>query len=274
MQLAFSKMHGTGNRILVVDERGRARTPPTSRQLRLLGNEATGPGFDQLMWVESAADADLAARYRVFNADGSEVEQCGNGVRCVAWLLAREGATSLRLASPAGIIDARVLENKRVAVSMGPPEFEPARIPFVADKRQRHYVIDVDGQALQTAVLSMGNPHCVIEVNDVTSADVATLGPALEHHERFPERCNVGFMQVKARDVLDLRVFERGVGETQACGTGACAAVVAAQQSGLVDDEVRVNLPGGQLVVSWRGDADNVWLTGDVELLSEGIVDL
>lgn len=274
MQLAFFKMHGTGNRILVVDERGHARTPPTPAQLRLLGNEATGPGFDQLMWVESAQDADIAAHYRVFNADGSEVEQCGNGVRCVAWLLAREGDDDLRLASPAGIIDARVLGDERVSVSMGPPEFEPARIPFVADKRQNRYDIAVNGQLLEIAALSMGNPHCVIKVDTVQIADVDALGPAIEQHERFPERCNVGFMSVQASDELDLRVFERGVGETLACGTGACAAVVAAQQWGLVDDEVRVNLPGGQLVVSWRGGADTVWLTGNVELLSEGIVDL
>ena len=276
MQYAFLKMHGTGNRILVVDERIHNRPPPATEQVRELGEASTGPGFDQLMWVGASDDPSIDASYRVFNADGSEVEQCGNGVRCVAWMLAREdaGQTVFRLASPAGPIEVRMTDDARVAVSMGAPEFLPDRIPFIADGQREHYELSVGDRQLDVAVLSMGNPHCVIEVDDVSTADIEILGPAIERHERFPERTNVGFMAIRGRNEIDLRVFERGVGETLACGTGACAAVVAAQQSGRVDHEVRVNLPGGQLVVSWRGRDDTVWLTGNAELISEGTIDL
>ena len=157
---------------------------------------------------------------------------------------------------------------------MGPPEFRPERVPFVADTQAERYRLQAGDRELDVSVLSMGNPHCVIEVDDVATADVELLGPLIERHERFPERANVGFMAVRNTEELDLRVFERGVGETLACGTGACAAVVAARQLGKVDDDVRVNLPGGQLVVSWRGDADTVWLTGNAVLISEGTIDL
>ncbi len=281
MQFAFLKMHGTGNRIVVVDERDQNRPPPGPEQRIALGDESSGPGFDQLMWVGPAANPDMAASYRVFNADGSEVEQCGNGVRCVAWMLAREnrgrgegGAAEFTLESPAGPIEVRIIDDNCVAVSMGAPEFLPERIPFVADERSPTYSLQVGQKEIEVSVLSMGNPHCVIEVDDVSTADVQVLGPLIERHQRFPARTNVGFMAVCGRDEIDLRVFERGVGETLACGTGACAAVVAAQQLGHVDDEVRVNLPGGQLVVSWRGTGDTVWLTGNAELISEGTIDL
>ena len=276
MQYAFLEMHGTGNRILVIDERIQNRPPPVAEQVRSLGDESTGPGFDQLMWVSASNDSSLRASYRVFNADGSEVEQCGNGVRCVAWMLARKdaGRSEFRLASPAGPIDVRVIDDSHIAVSMGAPEFLPDRIPFIADEQSDRYELGVDDRQIAVFVLSMGNPHCVIEVDEVSTADIESLGPAIECHERFPEGTNVGFMAIRSRDEIDLRVFERGVGETLACGTGACAAVVAAQQSGRVDHEVRVNLPGGQLVVSWRGSADTVWLTGNAEMISEGTIDL
>lgn len=276
MQFDFLKMQGAGNRILVVDERLQNRPPPSVEQLRNLGNEATGPGFDQLMWVAASSDPEMAASYRVFNADGSEVEQCGNGVRCVAWMLAREtsGQSEFRLESPAGPVDARILGDDRVSVSMGCPEFRPERIPFVADEQAERYTLQAGERELEVAVLSMGNPHCVIEVNAVATAEVGLLGPLIEKHDRFPERTNVGFMAVRGPQEIDLRVFERGVGETLACGTGACAAVVAARQIGQLTDEVGVNLPGGQLVVSWRGDADAVWLTGNAKLISEGTIDL
>ena len=284
MQLDFLKMHGAGNRILVVDERLQKLPPPTREQLRSLGNELTGPGFDQLMWVAASSNPSMVASYRVFNADGSEVEQCGNGVRCVAWMLARESAlrsasmtgdrSEFKLESPAGPIEVRMLDDGRVSVSMGPPEFRPERIPFVADAQAERYALQTADREIDVSVLSMGNPHCVIEVDDVATAEVDLLGPRIERHERFPERTNVGFMALRGTDEIDLRVFERGVGETLACGTGACAAVVAARQLGKVVDEVRVNLPGGQLVVSWRGDADTVWLTGNAELMSEGTIDL
>jgi diaminopimelate epimerase len=284
MQLDFLKMHGAGNRILVVDERLKNRPPPTPEQLRSLGNESTGPGFDQLMWVAASDNPSMVASYRVFNADGSEVEQCGNGVRCVAWMLARDSAlqstslkgdqTEFKLESPAGPIEVRMLEDELVSVSMGAPEFRPDYVPFTAEKQADRYTLQAGSRELDVSVLSMGNPHCIIQVDDVATAEIELLGPLIERHERFPERTNVGFMAVREVGEIDLRVFERGVGETLACGTGACAAVVAARQLGKVGDKVRVNLPGGQLVVSWRGDADTVWLTGNAELISEGTIDL
>jgi len=276
MQLAYLKMQGAGNRIVVVDQREQDLPPPSSDELRQLGNDATGPGFDQMIWVGPPRTASAAASYRVFNADGSEVEQCGNGVRCVAWMLAREGAPgrSFALDSPAGLIEAVILGDDRVTVSMGPPEFDPARIPFVAEQQSTSYELDVFRHSHEVSVLSMGNPHCVLQVDSIAVADVDRLGPAIECHERFPTATNVGFMHIRDRRSIDLRVYERGVGETLACGTGACAAVVAGQRLGQLDDEVMVQLPGGQLVVSWRGGTEPVWLTGNAELISEGTMDL
>lgn len=269
-------MHGTGNRIVIVDQRRENRQPPTSEQLRRLGNSETGPGFDQLMWVGPANDPEMAASYRVFNADGSEVEQCGNGVRCVAWMLARDdgAAHTYMLESPAGLIEARVLDHNTIAASMGPPEFDPARIPFTADSQEELYPLAVNGETLSVSVLSMGNPHCVLDVDDTVTADVEGLGPAIECHRRFPACTNVGFMHIRDRRNIELRVHERGVGETLACGTGACAAVVSGQRRNLLDEEVTVRLRGGRVVVSWRGGVEPVWLTGNVELISEGMIDL
>jgi len=181
---------------------------------------------------------------------------------------------SFTLESPAGPIETTVLDDDQVSVSMGPPEFEPAKVPFVADEQADQYDLDVLGHTHQAAVLSMGNPHCVLTVDSIASADVDRLGMAIEEHTRFPAATNVGFMCVNDRSTIELRVWERGVGETLACGTGACAAAVAGQRLGLLDDEVRVRLPGGQLVVSWRGEAEPVWLTGNAELISEGTIDL
>ena len=276
MQVAYSKMQGTGNKILVVDQRQKNLPPPASSTLRELGDEATGPGFDQLMWVSESRNPAHAASYRVFNADGSEVEQCGNGVRCVASILAKDPQhpRAFTLESLAGPVLARVGDDGLVSVNMGPPEFEPARIPFVAASHSTRYTLDVDGQSFEILAVSMGNPHCVLQVPDVDTAAVAELGPKIEHHPRYPERTNVGFMKIVDRANIDLRVHERGVGETLACGTGACAAVVCGQRLGLLDVEVRVRLPGGQVVVSWRGAKEPVWLTGNAELISEGTLDL
>jgi len=276
MQLAFTKMQGAGNQIVVVDQRDENLPPPSPSDLRRFGDAATGPGFDQLMWVGPARDESAAASYRVFNADGSEVEQCGNGVRCVARMLARSSGTekSFTLESPAGLIEATVLDNGQVSVSMGPPEFDPARIPFVAETSLDHYDLEVFGHLHTVSVLSMGNPHCVLLVDSIAVAEVDRLGPAIEQHERFPAATNVGFMCILDRSNIELRVYERGVGETLACGTGACAAVVAGQRLGRLDEEVAVQLPGGQLVVSWHGGTAPVWLTGNAELISEGMIDL
>ena len=276
MQIPYRKMHGTGNVILVVDQRGRNLPPPSVEKLRELGDESTGPGFDQLMWVIPPGDDSCLAGYRVFNADGSEVEQCGNGVRCVAKYLSdtTDAGSEFALKSPAGLVSVHVDPNGSVAVSMGTPIFVPDEIPFLADAIEETYALQVGPQTMPVSVVSMGNPHCVVPVDDVAEAAVAELGPAIENHERFPERVNVGFMRIQDRSSIDLRVHERGVGETAACGTGACAAVVSGQRLGLLDEQVSVDLPGGQVVVSWRGGETPVWLKGDAELISEGMVDL
>jgi diaminopimelate epimerase len=276
MQVAYLKMHGAGNQIVIVDLRESNLPPPSAEKLRRLGDDKTGPGFDQLMWVGPAKGNSTSASYRIFNSDGSECEQCGNGVRCVFWMLARESdqEKSFALESPAGTIEAVVLDDGRIAVNMGPPNFDPRRVPFLAEAQADQYPLEVAGTTINTFVLSMGNPHCVVQVSDVSATDVAGLGPAIEGHERFPARTNVGFMQIRDRANIALREYERGAGETLACGTGACAAVVAGQRLGQLDDEVTVQMAGGQLVVSWCGETEGVWLTGDAELISEGTVDL
>ena len=276
MHVPYLKMHGTGNLILVVDQRGDNLPPPTSETIRKLGNDDLGPGFDQMMWVSPASDESCIASYRVFNADGSEVEQCGNGVRCVAKYLAGtdDNGTEFSLQSPAGTIAARVRDDGLVAVSMGTPEFEPARIPFIAESTADSYLLSVAGTEIEISAVSMGNPHVVLRVDDVNTAPVRELGPKIEHHERFPELTNVGFVHIKDRQNIGLRVHERGVGETAACGTGACAAVVSGQRLGLLDEEVRVHLPGGQVVVSWHGGEATAWLKGNAESINEGMMDL
>ncbi len=276
MHVPYRKMHGTGNLILVVDQRFDSAVPPSAKKIRELGDEDTGPGFDQMMWLTAATDGSSVTSYRVFNRDGSEVEQCGNGARCVAKYLFEKDFLhdSFTLQSPSETLPVRISPDGQVAVSMGKPIFEPDEIPFVADHRDKHYRLEVDDHILQVSALSMGNPHCVVTVADVATAPVIELGAKLERHERFPERCNAGFMQIIDRENIALRVFERGVGETAACGTGASAAVVAGQQLALLDEVVNVHLPGGQLVISWRGGNSPVWLKGDAELINDGQLDL
>jgi diaminopimelate epimerase len=275
MQVAYFKMQGAGNKIVVVDQRKGNALPPDAARFRALAQAPEAPNFDQLMWVSRADNPAHAASYRVFNADGSEVQQCGNGVRCVARILALESPSSetFTLGSPAGPVSVRI-EGELVAVSMGSPEFEPARIPFLAEKASLHYTLKVDDEVLEIQAVSMGNPHCVLQVANVENAPVQRLGPRIEQHERFPEKVNVGFMRVRDRKKIDLRVHERGVGETLACGTGACAAVVSGQRAGILDEQVTVDLPGGQLVVSWAGGTEAVWLTGNAELITEGTLHL
>ena len=276
MRVPYTKMHGTGNKILIVDRRAENSPPPDASRLRVLGNEATGPGFDQLMWLSPPSDKTSVASYRVFNADGSEVEQCGNGVRCVARYLAKSDdiAREFTLQSPAGAVAARVETDGLVTVSMGVPVFEPTQIPFAAECAADTYSLLVENASLTISAVSMGNPHAVLRVTDVSTAMIREFGPLIEHHDRFPERTNVGFMQIVDRQNIKLRVHERGVGETAACGTGACAAVVSGQRLGRLDDEVLVQLPGGQVVVSWRGGEEPVWLKGNAEWINEGTMDL
>ena len=276
MRVPFTKMHGTGNVILIVDQREQNLPPPNSASIQRLGQHRTETAFDQMLWVSASDDSGSVARYRVFNSDGSEVEQCGNGVRCVARYVAAKGEEQQQftLQSPAGLISARVFPDGQVAVGMGTPVFEPRDIPFIADHPAALYDFQVDDEDFRICAVSMGNPHCVLMVADVAAAPVEELGPKIETHARFPERTNVGFMSITDRENIELRVHERGVGETAACGTGACAAVTSGQRLGLLDEAVCVNLPGGQVVVSWRGGDTAVWLKGNAEWINDGMMDL
>jgi diaminopimelate epimerase len=227
--------------------------------------------------LEAPRDPHSRVFYRIFNSDGSEVEQCGNGARCVAALLysrAPERGRDLLLDSKAGPVHARVAQDGSVSVGMGEPAFDPASIPLDACAEAASYSVEVGGEHIDLGAVSIGNPHAVLRVAEVANAPIARLGPAIEHHPRFPRRANVGFMQVLARGHIALRVFERGVGETRACGTGACAAVAVGRRQGLLDAEVRVDLPGGNARVSWAGPGEQVWLTGPAISVFSGVVNI
>jgi diaminopimelate epimerase len=273
MLLPFTKMHGLGNDVVVFEASDAAL--PSTQALRQLGNRRTGIGFDQAMIVQPPRRADTDLFYRVFNADGSEVEQCGNGARCVASLYAqRRGQSALRMDSPGGLVQAEVRMDGQVTIEMGIPNFAPQALPFVADAPAARYDITVAGENVEIGAVSMGNPHAVLIVNAVDAAPVASLGAALECHPRFPNRVNVGFMQVVSPEHIRLRVFERGVGETQACGTGACAAVAVGRQRGLLAESVRVDLPGGRLDIRWAGAAERLWMTGPAVTVYTGQVEI
>ncbi len=270
-------MHGCGNDFVVVFASAN-EAPPATPVIRELADRRTGIGFDQLLWVEPSDTATVA--YRIFNADGGEVGQCGNGVRCIALAAADRLSTGseLTLKSPAGVIEARILGPAEVSVSMGRPELTPADIPFIplADDDQagdRRAVNTTAGQ-LQLTPVSMGNPHAVIRVDSVDSAPLETLGPELQTHAQFPDRANVGFLEVLDRANARLRVFERGVGETAACGTGACAAMVAGRLADWFDETVTLSLPGGSLMVNWKASDSSVWLTGPAEYAFTGNLSL
>jgi len=276
MRLDFTKMHGLGNDFIVFD----AATPaavPTAIDLRRLSDRRTGIGFDQALVLEPPRHAGTDVYYRIFNADGSEVEQCGNGARCIARLVAsRRGEVerTLRLDSPGGIVQARLRPDGQVSVAMGVPDFEPSALPFEAPARAATYALDTSAGRLEIAAVSIGNPHAVLRVPSVADAPVDSIGPAVENHPRFPRRVNVGFLEIVAPDHVRLRVFERGVGETQACGTGACAAVAVGRQHGPLAEEVNVDVPGGRLVVRWPGPGEPIWLTGPAETAFTGQVEL
>ncbi|MAF82898.1 MAG: diaminopimelate epimerase [Gammaproteobacteria bacterium] len=273
MQLPFTKMHGLGNDFVLL----RSDEPPAGDTIRRLADRSTGIGFDQLLWLTDPQDDDADVFYRVFNADGGEVEQCGNGARCIVHYLAGDEADTERLwnlAYPGGVVEARVQADGAIAVNMGEPDFDPASLPFVADEQQDRYHVDVAGETVELSAVSMGNPHAVILVDDVGGAPVARLGFLLERHERFPNRANIGFMQVVSPGRIRLRVFERGVGETSACGTGACASVAVGVSLGLLSGDVTVVLPGGELEVRWAGPGSPVWLVGEAENSFEGVVEI
>jgi diaminopimelate epimerase len=269
----FSKMHGLGNDFVIVDCRD-APLPLDAAAIRRLGDRHFGVGFDQLLTVEPARDADSAFAYGIWNADGSRAGQCGNGVRCIARWLVRAGALSakgsVRLESPSGAVAIELLADGRVRADMGEPRFAPAAIPLVAEEEHDRYRIDVAGREVEVSAVSMGNPHAVVEVDNIADAPVEALGPQIEHADAFPEGCNVGFVELRSRRQISLRVWERGVGETLACGSGACAAVAVLRRRGSVDADVTVALPGGELEIGWSGPGETLWMTGPAAFVFEG----
>ncbi len=276
MKLPFTKMQGAGNDFVVLDG-VRQVIDLTPAQYRALADRHFGIGCDQILLVQPATRADCDFRYRIFNADGGEVQQCGNGARCFVRFVHEQGLTpkrEIQVETAAGIIVPRLEDDGQVTVDMGPPRFEPAEIPFLAAGPALTHVIDVDGEPVELSVVSMGNPHAVRVVCNVDDAPVRELGARIEAHDHFPERVNVGFMQVIHRREIKLRVFERGAGETLACGTGACAAVVAGIRRGLLDDAVRVHTRGGDLFIRWAGPGHNVLLTGPAVTVFQGEITL
>jgi diaminopimelate epimerase len=278
MRLPFTKMHGLGNDFIVLDAPSRDGLPISAARWRQLADRHRGIGFDQALVLEPPREPGTQAYYRIFNANGGEVEQCGNGVRCLAELLRQRGLAPegmLRLESPAGVMQAELGTPGTVAVDMGEPQFTPESVAFDphAEPGPRFH-IDLPGGRVEFAIASMGNPHAVIDMARVADAPVATVGPALESHPLFARRVNVGFREIVARDHIRLRVFERGVGETQACGTGACAAAAVGIREGRLDPRVRVDLPGGTLFIRWTGAGHHLWMEGPAQVSFTGHFDL
>ncbi len=275
MRLKFTKMHGLGNDFVVLDLVSQ-RCNLRASHIRKLADRRTGIGCDQVLVVEPPQDPEVDFRYRIYNADGREVGQCGNGARCVARFVRDRRLTPrnhISVETAAGDrMDLNLRKDKTVEVNMGPPRFEPADIPFDAPERSDRYSLEVDGEQLEIAALSMGNPHAVTLVEDVDTAPVERLGPLVEAHTRFPEQVNAGFLQVLSRNEVRLRVYERGVGETRACGSGACAAVVAGRLWDLLDERVTVHLTGGDLEIAWAGESHPVMMTGPATTVFEGSV--
>ena len=272
MQIQFSKMHGLGNDFMVVDcVTQNAYFSPD--MIRRLADRNTGVGFDQLLVVEPPYDPESDFHYRIFNADSSEVEQCGNGARCFARFVRMKGLTNkhqINVSTKSGKMVLKIDSDDAVTANMGEPIWSPAKIPFRANAEEKTYILRVDDKTLFVGAVSMGNPHCVTVVDDVDTAAVETLGPLVESHERFPERVNAGFMQVVSRNEIRLRVYERGAGETQACGSGACAAVAVGITQGLLDESVTVHLPGGSLHIRWRGPGHPLFMSGPASHVYDG----
>ncbi len=299
MRIDFTKMHGVGNDFIVFEAPPGAPLP-AAEQLRRLADRHTGIGFDQALILEAPRRPDTAVFYRIFNSDGAEVEQCGNGARCIAALVHnRRGMNgdALILDSPGGLIRAKIVGASEVSVDMGVPNFDPRSLPFDAAAPAPSYTLDVGEGWVEIGAVSIGNPHAVLRVPSVDSAPVERLGPAIENHPRFPNRVNVGFMEVIDRAHIRLRVYERGAGETLACGTGACAAVALGRRLGLLNEDVRVSVRGGELRVNWRGgerpggapaqgasaggasahgkeESGHIWLTGPAEVSFVGHVEV
>jgi diaminopimelate epimerase len=276
MRLKFTKMHGLGNDFVVLDAT-HAPIELAPEQLRRIADRHFGVGCDQILQVEKPRAADTDFYYRIFNADGGEVEQCGNGARCFVRYVRSRGLTEkneIRVGTGGGVIVPRLEADGQVTVDMGAPEFEPARIPFRVECRAPTYTLDIGGRQVEISALSMGNPHAVQIVPDVEHAPVQTEGAVIEVHARFPQRVNAGYMQVVNRGHIRLRVFERGAGETLACGSGACAAVVSGIQRGLLDKRVTVTTRGGDLSILWEGAGKPVLMTGPAVIVFEGEIEI
>ena len=276
MKLTFTKMQGIGNDFVVIDGYSQPISLDTATICRL-ADRHFGVGFDQLLLVERPTVEGADFRYRIFNADGGEVEQCGNGARCFVRFVHDKALTEkreIRVETARGIILPRLEDNGLVTVNMGEPRFNPAEVPFIAEGDEVIHALEAGSRPLAISVVSMGNPHAVTVVDDVEQFPVESLGPLIERHERFPQRVNAGFMQVVDSHHIKLRVFERGSGETLACGTGACAAVVSAIRRGLLQSPVRVTTRGGELTIGWQGNGQPVWMTGPAETVFEGSIDI
>ncbi len=276
MKLKFTKMQGAGNDFVVLD----ATTEQfslTIKQIQHIAHRQFGVGCDQLLLVEDTNTPNVDFRYRIFNADGGEVEQCGNGARCFVRFVLDKGLTKKReiaVETASGIITLKLEENNQVTVNMGAPKFEPLAIPFLAEARAPHYLLDIAGEDIPIFAVSMGNPHAVQIVANVDHAPIALVGPLIEHHVRFPQRVNAGFMQILDTHHIKLRVFERGSGETLSCGTGACAAVVIGIQHGILQSPVKVSTRGGELSIAWQGEGLPVFMTGPATIVFEGEIEL
>lgn len=276
MKLQFTKMHGAGNDFVVIDNTA-GNIALTGEQIKQIADRHFGIGCDQLLMVETSMSAHVDFRYRIFNADGGEVEQCGNGARCFVRFVVEKGLTNkhqINVETASGIITLMLQKDGQVTVNMGTPTFEPAALPFTVAQQQAQYALPVPDKNITISALSMGNPHAVMLVDDVEKAPVATLGPQIESHAFFPQHVNAGFMQVTNAQEIYLRVYERGSGETLACGTGACAAVVSGIQLGLLASPVTVHTRGGRLHIEWAGVGNPVMMTGPAEIVFEGEIEI
>ncbi len=269
-------MHGLGNDFVVIDAINQ-NINLTTEQIRFIADRNFGVGCDQLLLVENPTQANVDFRYRIFNADGGEVEQCGNGVRCFARFVHNQKLTSkdrIAVETNSGIVYPQVEASGLVTVDMGVPNFAPAVLPFTAEQQQTSYLLNVNNDELTIGAVSMGNPHAVCIVDDIDNGSVEKYGLAISTHQRFPQGVNAGFMQIINAGHIKLRVHERGSGETLACGTGACAAAVVGRLWQKLDDTVQVDLPGGSLTIRWQGEGEPVWMTGPATHVFEGSIEL
>jgi diaminopimelate epimerase len=275
MEIKFTKMHGLGNDFVVIDAISQA-VDLTTEQIIAISDRHLGVGCDQLLLVEKPTIAEAEFRYRIFNSDGGEVEQCGNGARCFALFVRQQGLTTnntIPVETAGGLIELKI-QGDQVEVNMGIPDFRPQSLPFLVDNQAETYDLMVNGDEYAIGAVSMGNPHAVMPVDDLDSMDIETLGSSIEAHPKFPNRVNAGFMQIVKRDEIRLRVYERGAGETRACGTGACAAVAVGRLLGLLDDRVTVHLPGGDLSIEWPGEGHELLMTGPATMVFEGKINI